>query len=374
MGNAVTQERPATFGGGVTANGDGRLEVFRGTGGGIQHKWQKTPNGQWSAWSSLAGPIHGAPVAVTDYDGRVEVFGTASNGALYHAWQKTPGGTWSAWGSLGGSVTSGQFSVFMNWDGRLEMFTVTSNGEVAAPVADRRPVASWSGWAQRRPPGGRSARLSTTMRIAGGCRPGGGHLDHRARVDRGPDRVPGGDWSGGGCSTRPTSTNPEPADGRHAHHRPADLDGRIEMSLVRHERSTLVCAQRGLLPGRVTTSKHACVNGGMSSGNLAVGRNVDGRLEVMDQRSGGTVVHAWQTSPGGSWYAASLLPSSIGSIPAPIQQLADLDGRLELFSPQGGKHVWQTHVNGPWLDLGQPVTPDRGRHFPLKSLFPSDKL
>ncbi len=128
IGKAVTQMRPLTFGGGVTSNKDGRLEVFRGTSSGIQHKWQLKPNGQWSGWANLGGPVHGAPVAVTNFDGRIEVFGTASNGALYHAWQLKPGGSWSGWGSLGGSVTSGHFSVFMNWDGRLEMWTADSYG------------------------------------------------------------------------------------------------------------------------------------------------------------------------------------------------------------------------------------------------------
>ena len=117
---------PLTFGGGVTTNMDGRLEVFRGTSSGIQHKWQTKPNGQWSGWANLGGPIHGAPVAVTNYDGRIEVFGTASNGALYHAWQMKPGGSWSGWGSLGGSASTGHLSVFMNWDGRLEMLTAAS--------------------------------------------------------------------------------------------------------------------------------------------------------------------------------------------------------------------------------------------------------
>ncbi len=91
------------------------------------------------------------------------------------------------------------------------------------------------------------------------------------------------------------------------------------------------------------------VNGGFGQGNLTAGRNVSGKLEVFDERSGGTVAHAWETSAGGAWSTAGLLPSSAGSIPAPIQQLSDLDGRLEVFAPQAGKHIWQTHINGPWL-------------------------
>jgi hypothetical protein len=125
-----------------------------------------------------------------------------------------------------------------------------------------------------------------------------------------------------------------------------DLDGRMEV-LSSDTSGRIWTAYEPYADGPFSSFGIA-VGGNMTSGNLAVGRNADGRLEVLDERSGGTVVHAWQTSPGGSWSAAALLPSSIGSIPAPIQQLADLDGRLELFSPQGGKHIWETHVNGPW--------------------------
>ena len=90
------------------------------------------------------------------------------------------------------------------------------------------------------------------------------------------------------------------------------------------------------------------VAGGFPSGNLAIGRNGDGRLEVFDDRPGGTVVHAWQLTPNGSWSGANLLPSVIGVVPAPLQNTSDLDGRLELFAPQGGEHNWQVAQNGPW--------------------------
>jgi subtilisin family serine protease len=342
-GNSVTQMRPSAFGGGVTSNLDGRLEVFRSTSSGVQHKWQTTPNGRWSAWGSLGGPVRGAPVAVTDYDGRIEVFGTASSGALYHAWQTKPGGPWSGWGSLGGSVTSGHFSIFMNPDGHLEMFTATSSGMVQHRW-QTTPGGSWSAWANTNLQVA-GLRGITTERTAGGFAIV--IIVSTTGVEWGENQVsPGGGWSGFGPINSSDGHTPSP---------PmvgspviaTDQDGRTQVfstdtsNRLWHLFETY--AQGGF------ENFGVAVSSGFTSGNLTAGRNVSGKVEVFDERSGGTVVHAWQTTPGGAWSTAGLLPSSVGAISAPIQQLTDLDGRLEVFAPQGGKHIWQTHINGPWL-------------------------
>ena len=234
-GNAVTQMRPATFGGGVTSNLDGRLEVFRGTSSGIQHKWQLTPNGRWSAWGNLGGPIHGAPVAVTNYDGRIEVFGTASNGALYHAWQTKPGGPWSGWGSLGGSVTSGHFSIFMNPDGHLEMFTAASSGMVQHKW-QTKPGGSWSGWANTNLQVA-GLRGITTERTAGGFAIV--IIISTTGIEWGENQVsPGGGWSGCRPHQLKRRAHAQSRDGRNSCDR--DRPRRSYSGLLDgHEQSTL---------------------------------------------------------------------------------------------------------------------------------------
>jgi hypothetical protein len=342
-GTAVTQMRPLAFPGGVAANKDGRLEAFKGTSTGLQHKWQLTPNGRWSAWSSLGGPVHGAPVVVTDFDGRVEAFGTASNGSLYHAWQVAPGGHWSGWASLGGSVSSGKFTVFMNPDGRLEMFTANSVG-VIEHQWQTTPGGQWSGWA-----------AVGNLQVAGlvgisSIRPAGGlalvMVISTSGIEWGANQVsPGGQWSDFGPVNMDSGGNPSPP----MVGTPAltnDGDGPIE--ILSSDTSGRVWYDRETYFEGQFDQFAVAVGSNMPSGNLAVGRNSDGRLEVFDARSDGSVVHAWQTVAGGSWSAAALLPSSIGTVSAPLEQLADLDGRLELFAPQSGKHNWQTKLNGPW--------------------------
>jgi hypothetical protein len=122
----------------VAINADGRLEVFAGANGRVQHAWQKTPGAGWAAFHALLGVnVYSNVVAVTaNADGRLEIFVRApssSGPAIWHAWQLTPGGGWHAWKSLGVAL-NGFFPldpvVGRNADGRLEVFTVDNNFKV----------------------------------------------------------------------------------------------------------------------------------------------------------------------------------------------------------------------------------------------------
>lgn len=85
-------------------------EVFvLGSNGSVEHKWQTNPapDGRWSSsWASLysGSPLAiGDPVAVSNADGRLEVFALFGDGTIRCAWQNTAGNDtdWSAWHSLG---------------------------------------------------------------------------------------------------------------------------------------------------------------------------------------------------------------------------------------------------------------------------------
>ncbi len=137
---------PAIYRPFLRKNDDGRLEVFVtieavdepfGTNptAALWHIWQVEPNGTWSNWASLGTPTTGdlsGPSVRKNDDGRLEVFTIGSDGALWHIWQTTTGGTWGTWSSLGtpsGSVNLfGDPFVAENDDGRLEAFAVGSDG------------------------------------------------------------------------------------------------------------------------------------------------------------------------------------------------------------------------------------------------------
>jgi hypothetical protein len=136
----------------LARNQDKRLEVFvvreDFT---VWHRWQKTPNGDWSDWASLKQPGDGTvgPLAVgANADGRLELAATDSNGAVWHIWQKEPNKDWSQWKSLkepGGHPAPPGVKLAKNKDGRLELFTVAGDGAVWHKW-QIEPNKDWSDW------------------------------------------------------------------------------------------------------------------------------------------------------------------------------------------------------------------------------------
>nr|WSW49012.1 hypothetical protein OG296_38750 [Streptomyces sp. NBC_01001] len=127
------------------------LEVFaRGTDGGLQHIRQDgSGHGGWSDWSVLGlgpgggmGPA-GAPVAVTNSDGRLEVlFHSDIDGTVQHIWQTSPGSTSWQWGPIGGSML-GDPAVALNLDGYLEAFACSRIDGALAHILQSN---TWSDW------------------------------------------------------------------------------------------------------------------------------------------------------------------------------------------------------------------------------------
>jgi hypothetical protein len=100
------------------------------------------------------------------------------------------------------------------------------------------------------------------------------------------------------------------------------------------------------------------LGGQFAGGSPVVGRNADGRLEVVADGPGAhgpELFHVWQTAPNNGW-------SSIDSLGAPPGEFLDspavarnADGRLELFAealtPNDHPlwHTWQLLPGGPWI-------------------------
>jgi hypothetical protein len=90
--------------------------------------------------------------------------------------------------------------------------------------------------------------------------------------------------------------------------------------------------------------------------SIAVGRDVDGRVEVMWVDSFGTLWQRWETSAGGSWSAGFVRWSSSPVVRAAMTR--NVDGRLEAFAVRrdgGLMHSWQTCAGcgwSAWYDLG----------------------
>jgi hypothetical protein len=143
------------------ANADGRLELvapaaFAGGDQEIWHRWQSTPGGGWSGWSSLGTAGGGelltsVPVLARNADGRLELFVVAGDGAVWHRWQTAPNNGWSPWANLG-SVATGTIqgpTLASNADGRLELFLRAPDTGGLYQLSQSAPNDGWTpghGW------------------------------------------------------------------------------------------------------------------------------------------------------------------------------------------------------------------------------------
>ncbi len=335
----------------VAQNADGRLEVFGEAAGAqgpeLHHAWQTSPNGGWSAWSSLGAPstqFLGALAVARNADGHLEAFarvGLMSTGSLWHIWQTAPGGGWSAWDDLGGNVGAHVVVIGQNQDGRLEAFVVSSTGTLQH-IWQTTPGGGWSGWSDL----GAPVSLTEGLTV-------GQNLDGRLEVfAAGTDsalwhlwqEVPNGGWSTWSSLGSPEAPLSEPAAGR-------NQDGRLEVFAIGQNELWHMWQTS---PGGAWNAwaNLGAPSGATSLGSPAVAQNSDRRLEVFAFNLGQAVGHIWQTSPNAGWSLWDSLAGRPGAGPAVGQ---NADGRLEVFvednasiGPHTGWHRWQVNPGGGW--------------------------
>ncbi|MGR4880788.1 hypothetical protein ACIPUC_15485 [Streptomyces sp. LARHCF249] len=276
---------------GSPASTSGRMEAFRFSGGGVLNKWQTAPNGGWSGWGDLGGSgMRGGVAAVSNADGRLELFTIGGDGQLYHKWQQSPGADWfGGWESLGGTDLVG-VAAGRNADGRLEVFVTGGNGR----VYDKWQTSAGGGWSAG---WGDLGGSGTSSAVAVGRNDDGrlevftvggdGQLYHTWQQSPGADWV-GGWESLGGSALKGVAVG-------------SNADGRLE---------TFVVGGDGRLYNKWQTVKNGSwvagfgsLGGNTLSGQVAAAANLDGRLEVAVRGGDGNVSHRWQTVPNGSWNA-----------------------------------------------------------------------
>jgi hypothetical protein len=175
-------------------NPGGTLEVFIPSAtGDVEYSYQLTPGGAWSDWTDMGSSSAGISdlQAANNADGSLSVFGIGVNGDAWYASQSAPGVGWSAWMDLSGEQIKPGFVVGQNLDGRLEIFGVDGNGNV---WSNRQTSSgSWRGWEKL---GGES--LNSSLAVAGNL---DGRLeifgvDNNSHVWHNWQTSSGGDWNG----------------------------------------------------------------------------------------------------------------------------------------------------------------------------------
>lgn len=172
----------------VGQNLDGRLELFAisrhlpsnqgGADGSLWDCWQTAPNGSWSQWTRIGEPsginLQRQIMVQTNLDGRLEVFSIGSNGQLWHIWQNAPNDGWSDWSQFptpaGARFAVDDFVVSHNPDGRIEVFAKNSVDNSLWQVWQLVPNGGWSGWSKMSSPTGVDFSRRFAVALNGGGR------------------------------------------------------------------------------------------------------------------------------------------------------------------------------------------------------------
>jgi hypothetical protein len=332
-----------SLGGGISGaptaimNLDGRLEIFAlGGGNAIYHNYQTSPSGGWSGWTWMGGSLQQAPAVVMNADGRLELFGWGTDSALWHAWQQTAANSssWSGWASLGGGIYANP-AVNINSDGRLEV-VVLGGGNAIWHIWQTSAGGAWSSYNYL------GGNMAPGVPLAIGANADGRleifAQDTLHRIEHTFEQTAGNSssytsWTTfgqvpGGVSSAPAAIS--------------DYEGRLYVFVTGIIGPwTYYFSQ--VSPG--VWGNEVGLVGAISS--PAVTQNQDGRIEVFGVAAGGVVYHSWQTTPGGSFSGWASLGGTLSS--STVSAVMNMNGTLEIFgewSNAAGYHDWQTTVGG----------------------------
>ena len=268
----------------VAPNADGRLEIFaRAPDNAVWHDWQGAPNGSWNGWSQLGGQTTSNPVVSADADGRLEVF-VITGGHLFHTFQLQGGGWFNGWIDEGDGNLVGEPAVMINSNGSLEVFARSASGALEHKW-QAAANGSWGAWVSlggvlRSDPGvGRNADGRLELFALGSD-------DRLFHIWQTAPHAGWSDWSGfGGITLRGTP------------HVGANADGRLEVFATGSDGKLHHIAEGigGGWSGWIDGGGFGVI------GEPVVGRNSDGRLEVFARGSDGLLWHLWQTTANGNW-------------------------------------------------------------------------
>jgi hypothetical protein len=136
----------------IGSNGDGFLEIFaRGADKALWHvKQLSLEDNKWGDWQSLGNQIDMLMVG-TSKDRLLEIFARGMDKALWHIWQKTDKGDWSGWATLGGPLNGpiDMLAVGNSKDGSLQVFARSMDRviwNISQLPSSKLPDSVWGKW------------------------------------------------------------------------------------------------------------------------------------------------------------------------------------------------------------------------------------
>lgn len=276
------------------------------------------------------------PVAV-NADGRFETFAVTLGGALVNAFQHEVGHGWSDWYPHPGSwPTDRRIATTRSADGHLAVLAVDGDGRVLLS----RQRAIGLGWTDPTVIGAGAASAPVAARNHDGSLVVfvvGTDGQLRATAEDGPGGAFGAWTVLAGAVAGPPAVAVTP-------------DGRLAVVVVGADGRLRIAAQT--TPGGSWTPYVVFAAAGSDSGLVgtpAIGRNLDGRLEVVGRTAGGALRHAWQEGFG---WSALVAFAGVAAQGDPVVA-AQADGRLEILVEGGSgtlTHLWQEWAGGRWTD------------------------
>lgn len=343
----------------IQSNQNCALEIF-GTdhSGNVLHDWQSASTipqsdaSGWNGWTSDLGGVTaaGSPAVARNLDNTLQIFVPTAGGDVFTNSQAAPGGPWIGWTDMGGASRGvSNLMAANNADGSLTVCGVGSNGDLWCS-SENAPGVGWSAWSDLT-----GAKIQPGFVI-------GQNLDGRLQIfGVGRDtqamtnlQMSSGAWAGwtlltggatgssSGGSSAAKHLDPDLAVAR-------NLDGRLEVFGI---------GVAGLV-WRIAQQSPDGPWGGWSSidvrlrAGFIVGQNSDGRLQIFGfpvaasplsaVQSGSTppvgqVSTVSQTSPGGAWGPSSDLGGSLQFSRLVAGNTAD--GRIQIFGIGSNGNVW----------------------------------
>lgn len=331
----------------VGRNADARLEVFQvDSRGELRHRWQKEPNGNWSAWASFTGNYYPGIAVANDADGHLEVFAVdRATHLVQHARQRALNNlNWSEWSALGTCAVQSPLAVGQNTNGTLEIFAVGLDGGTAKHIRQTSVNGGWSAWNDMG--GDFEPDLVVAKNKFGllelfGINREDSVLMHCRKLGDGSD-AKWTAWENMGRPVLPGFTVGQ------------NQDGRLEVFAINKTNGHVDHMYQEFPPKDLEWSVWSDFSATLKPGIIS-GTNADGRLEVFGVNpKDDSLIHRWQIGEPLKfrWSSWSLLGGSIQPYPALGQ---NQDGNLEIFAIDKKDfntldHRRQISGNSDWLD------------------------
>lgn len=286
--------------------------------------------------SVFTARLGSAPTVGTNVDGRLEMFTLGSDGAIWRNAQASPNCSWSGWTSMGGSFTAAP-TVGVNSDGRLELFGRGIDGAIW-DASQQTPGGSWSGWTSL------GGYLTSPPSVAA-------NADGRLEIF-----AVGGDnatiWHDAQSTPGSSAwTNWFPIGGISASLCPSvalNANGELQLFAVSTSDAAVWTAAQQT-PGAGAWSGWTSLGGYLTS-TPSIGTDLDGRLEIFAVGADkATLFGDAQSSPGGGW--AGWIPFYGISTSLSPSVARNSDGRLEIFEMGTDGTAWhagQQNAGGAW--------------------------